>query len=270
MPDDINSPDVAGIIRARAQLNGASPEYIARLFQIESGGNPNVTTGSNRGLGQFGPQEEAKYGITDANRTSADAQSAAVTREAADHAAILRKTLGRDPTPGEMYLTHQQGMAGGPALLSANPDMPAWQAIRPYYKNDAIAKRAITGNVPGDHPMSKAGADNITAQAFRDMWVQKFERGLPGSVAPTAPAVGGNPAVAPVASAGPAQTGQVPVAPENVAGGDDELLRTLQTLSAPTAQRQSAMPPMTINFPQPPGLQRARALALAMGRERIA
>ena len=68
---------------------------------------------------------------------------------ASGHCTVLSRALGRDPTPGELYLTHQQGIAGGPALL-AGGDRPAWQVIRPYYKSDAIAKQAITGNLPQD------------------------------------------------------------------------------------------------------------------------
>ncbi len=269
MADDSIPPEAA-LIRARAAIN---PGYVARLFQIESGGNPNAVTGSNRGLGQFGPQEEAKYGLSDANRTSPQAQADAVHREAIEHAAALRRVLGRDPTPGEQYLTHQQGIAGGPALLNADPTMPAWQAIRPFYKNDAIARLAITGNIPGNHPLRGTDPDKITAGDFRNLWVSKFEQGLAGAgrapmgvVAPQMPSASPAPTSGAV---GPSQTGQVPVAPENAALGNDPLLQTLQRLSTPPPQ-QAATPPMTINFPQPQGLQLARAIARATGREKIA
>ena len=123
--------------------------YTARLFQLESGGDPNAATGSHRGLSQMGPAQERQFGITDANRLDPAAQAAAVDRVRALHGPVLSRALGRDPTPGELYLTHQQGIAGGPALL-AGGDRPAWQVIRPYYKSDAIAKQAITGNLPQD------------------------------------------------------------------------------------------------------------------------
>ena len=129
----------------------APDPYTARLFQIESGGNPNAVSGSNQGLGQFGPGEQAKYGITDP--TNPQQQISAVAQERADQTPMLASKLGRDPTPGELYLTHQQGVAGGPALLTADPSLPAWQAIRPYYKSDAVAQRAITGNIPKGSPL---------------------------------------------------------------------------------------------------------------------
>lgn len=174
--------------------------FVARLFKIESGGNPYAVTGSNRGLGQFGPAEERQYGISDANRSDPNAQAAAVQRETERFRPILAQKLGRDPTPGELYLMHQQGIAGGPALLSADPNTPAWQAIRPYYGSDAIAQKAIGGNIPTGSPLSSADPAQITAGDFSKYWVSKFEGGnpdyasfntaalTPGSQAPPLPA----------------------------------------------------------------------------------
>ena len=115
--------------------------YTDRLFQIESGGNTQAVTGSNRGLGQFGPREMATFGITD--WTNPDQQRRAVAIEAQVNAGPLSRVLGRQPTAGELYLAHQQGQAGAIAILS-HPELPAWQAIRPYYASDRIAKQAIT------------------------------------------------------------------------------------------------------------------------------
>ena len=42
-------------------------------------------------------------------------------RNAEDNAAYFTKSMGRAPTPAELYLMHQQGIAGGPALLKADP-----------------------------------------------------------------------------------------------------------------------------------------------------
>ncbi len=153
--------------------------YIQRLFQIESGGNPYAVTGSNRGLGQFGPREEAQYGINGQNRADPQAQARAVAMEASQHGPALARVLGRDPTPAELYLAHQQGLAGASALLS-NPDLPAWQAIRPYYGSDAVAQKAITGNVYG-----VPNAGNMTAKQFADYWTNKFQGGAAPEDIPT-------------------------------------------------------------------------------------
>lgn len=214
------------------------PGYIPRLFQIESGGNPYAVTGSNRGLGQFGPQEEAQYGITDANRADPDAQAQAVTQEAMRHAQVLGKVLGRPPTAGELYLAHQQGIAGGPALLSADPSQPAWQAIRPFYRSDAIAQKAISGNIPSDNPLSRADVGSVTAGDFRNLWINKFEHGM-GAAAPTmmagqgAPAQAQSPPLAMSLSPGAGQSASAPGTP----GFDPQ-----QATAALLARQQQARP----------------------------
>jgi hypothetical protein len=215
------------------------PGYVDRLFHIESGGNPNSVTGSNRGLGQFGPQEEARYGITDGNRGSYDAQAAAVAREAAEHSAVLQRALGRPPTASELYLTHQQGQAGGPALLTASPDQPAWMAIRPYYKSDAIAQKAISGNIPSDHPLYRTDVNQISAGDFRNLWTSKFEggKGSGHTAVAAAPAAGGT----------AASGGGVPVA-----SADASSLTQDQTNALAQAQRQFEETPLQPAAPMQP------------------
>jgi hypothetical protein len=167
--------------------------YTQRLFQIESGGNPYSVTGSNRGLGQFGPQEERMYGITGANRADPQAQADAVARERQHHTSILADALGRDPSPGELYIMHQQGIAGGPALLTADPNTPAWKTVRPYYNSDYMAKKAITGNIPSNNPLYGMPADNIATGAFTGLWKDKFEGGMQGGYMPPTQAASGSP-----------------------------------------------------------------------------
>lgn len=262
----------ANVIRARLAID---PGYIDRLIKIESGGNPNAVTGSNRGLGQFGPEEERKYGITPANRTDPAIQRAAIERETQEHSAMLRRTLGRDPTPGETYLSHQQGIAGGPALLSADPATPAWQVIRPFYKSDRMAQLAVSGNIPSDNPYYREDPTKLSAGDFRNLWINKFERGIPGASglptgaqgAPTPPQPTGG---LPAGAAGPSQDGTVPVAAANAAGPEDQLLKALQAMSSPGGAQQQIQPQLQqINVPQPPGLDRARALARIMGTEKV-
>jgi hypothetical protein len=158
---------------------------MARLFTIESGGNPYARTGSNRGLGQFGPREEAQYGINDSNRTDPNVQKAAVLAEAENNRAKLAAVLGREPTAADYYLAHQQGAAGAPALFS-HPDMPAWQAIRQYYPSDAIAQRAITGNIPTGSPLYGRNVNDIKSSDFTNYWNAKFN-GIPAAAPPILP-----------------------------------------------------------------------------------
>jgi hypothetical protein len=167
--------------------------YINRTFQIESGGNPYAVTGSNRGLSQFGPEEESRYGINDTNRYTPGAQARGLQLEARDNTAKLERVLGRTPEPWEYYLAHQQGGAGGPALLSAlaaDPNQPAWEAIRPYYRSDRIAKQAITGNVYDN--LKGVSADNISVADFTNYWRDKFNSGRSNVTASGAGGSGGS------------------------------------------------------------------------------
>jgi hypothetical protein len=151
-----------------------SPEleaYLPRFIQIESGGNPNARTGSYSGLLQMGPDEIAKYGGNGLEQGK---------QLLADRAAELSKALGRDPTPAELYLAHQQGMGGAQAHL-ANPDAPAWQNMagtaEGRRKGEGWAKQAIWGNVPDTlKAQYPGGVDSLTSRQFMDLWRSKVER----------------------------------------------------------------------------------------------
>lgn len=143
-----------------------SEAYLKRLFAVESGNNPNAITGSNYGLAQFGYADIKQFGLS--NPFDPAQARLATILEAQKNAPILSGILGRSVSPGELYLSHQQGLAGASALFK-NPDMPAWQAIRPYYGSDAIAQKAITGNL---------GSVDMSSKQFTDMWVKKFEGGM--------------------------------------------------------------------------------------------
>ncbi len=158
-----------------------SPEleaYLPRFIQIESGGNPNARTGSYSGLLQMGPDEIAKYGGNGLEQGK---------QLLADRAAELEKTLGRPPTPTELYMAHQQGMGGVQAHM-ANPDAPAWQNMagtgEGRRKGEAWAKQAIWGNVPSDVRANyPGGVDSLTSKQFMDLWQQKVERIKPSPTA---------------------------------------------------------------------------------------
>jgi hypothetical protein len=157
-------------------------DFINRLIQIESGGNTRAVTGSYRGLGQFGRDLERRYGITDENWTDEGVQRRALGQHVTWLRGELTRRLGREPTQGEIYLAHQQGIAGGPALLGGG-SRPAWEAIRQYYGSDDIAQRAIMGNIPSGHPLSTRDVRSITADEFSRLWTDRF--GAPSTTAPS-------------------------------------------------------------------------------------
>lgn len=263
------------------------PSYTSRLFQIESGGDPNApATGSNRGMGQFSPDLERKYGINDQNRTDPNAQSSAVAQEVQEHAAILGRALGRAPTPGELYLAHQQGPTGAVAHLT-NPDQPAWKTIRPYYKSDAVAKQAIWGNIPDrggafHKGMFPGGVDDVTSGAFGQGWISKFENGLPGrpQVAANASSGAGGQPTAPAAVSGgmaPDGASSTPQIGAGMLSGADlsnkgpdigQLAQRAMGLMAPQQQQIAPMRPLPIAMPRglsPQVLARLQMAALGRG-----
>jgi hypothetical protein len=150
-------------------------DYISSTWKIESNYSPGARTGSNRGLGQFGPQEERLYGLNDSNRHLPEAQARALHREYQHHLPILRQALGREPQPWESYFTHQQGIGGGPALLRAHPGAPAWRVLTQFYSS-AKAKQAIEGNTLANHPLKRVPVEERTVEQFRQMWRDRFNR----------------------------------------------------------------------------------------------
>ena len=151
-----------------------SDGFIQKLIQTESGGNPNARTGSYRGLGQFGRAEEQRYGINDSNWNNPEVATNAIKKHMVWLTQQFQEKMGRMPTPGELYLAHQQGASGAPALLN-NPDQPAWKVIRPYYKSDEMAKLAITGNIPNGHYLKKQPIDSVSAKDFANLWTSRFD-----------------------------------------------------------------------------------------------
>lgn len=154
------------------------PGYANATFGIESGGNPNAQTGSYRGLGQWSPTLEKRYGINDANRNDPAAQTRALSMENGENHDALTRALGHEPTPSDYYLAHQQGVGGAVAHLS-QPNLAAWQnmasTIEGREKGASWAKQAIWGNMT---PQMKAqfpgGVETVTSGDFARMWAQRF------------------------------------------------------------------------------------------------
>ena len=154
--------------------------YPGRAIQVESGGDPNAPSpgGGYRGLGQWSPQLERRYGINDSNRSSPVAQANALLQEAAENRDPLMRVLGREPRGFEYYLAHQQGLGGAMAHLG-NPDKPAWQNMASteegLRRGEQWAKLAIWGNMT---PQMKAqfpgGVDTVTSKDFVAGWAQRW------------------------------------------------------------------------------------------------
>lgn len=183
-PSDAPPAPGAGV-NTDADRNG----FIDRLIQLESGGRPRAysPSGRHRGLGQFSQDLERRYGINDANFDDPAVQRRAISQHSEYLRGRLRTALNREPTDGEVYLAHQQGEGGGPALLAAG-DAPAWRAIRRFYRTDRMAQEAVYQNIPRGNPLGQRQPDQIPASEFAALWTNRFNRTAP----PAAPAVAEN------------------------------------------------------------------------------
>lgn len=144
---------------------------MVKIAQTESSLNPNAAhpQSSARGLYQFmtapgGSWQEYGRG---GNPLDPAANADAGMRYTKDNIAHLKSAIGRDPSPGEVYLAHQQGRAGAAALLS-NPSAPAVDVIRKFYRNPETARSAITLN---------GGTPDMTAAQFAAKWTGRFDGG---------------------------------------------------------------------------------------------
>ncbi|WP_442864637.1 transglycosylase SLT domain-containing protein [Agrobacterium sp. LMR679] len=100
------------MIADAAVRNGVDPHALTEVAGIESSFNPYARNknSSAGGLFQFVDGTAKQYGLRDRfDPAQASDAAARLMRDNRDH---LRKTLGREPNAGELYLAHQQGAGG--------------------------------------------------------------------------------------------------------------------------------------------------------------
>lgn len=182
---------------APAQL-GISPQggefdidrYKAGVKAIESHGNPNAVSPTGyKGLYQFGPAEWAQYGAKYGTITNPIAQEKAMVDYTNDHYRQLTVSLGRAPTPGELYLAHQQGVAGATQLIQ-NPSTPAGDLV------------------PAANIRANGGDPNAPASQFVQKWETRFATASGGAIPATAEAA---------AIQAPPSANGIPFTPQQVA-----------------------------------------------------
>lgn len=173
---------------ARADLAadraGIDATVLRRIVKIESGGNPNATRGSYKGLGQLSDEEFQKHGGGDIY--NADHNLRATANKIAAESARFEQQYGRPASATDIYMVHQQG-AGGYAAHLANPDAPAWQnmasTLEGRRKGDGWARAAIWGNIPDqDKANFPGGVDSVTSAQFVSLWQRRVDgagSGLP-------------------------------------------------------------------------------------------
>lgn len=228
MAGNVPNSDLIDAVRASATRLGISPHDLLTAMSYETGGklSPSMYGGAggrHLGLIQFGPSEQAKYGV----RPDQSAPEQVVAAE------NFLRDRGLKPGMGllDIYSTIN---AGRPGL---------------YNRSDAN-----NGGAPGNvaDKVASMGAHRMRASA------------LLGGEAPALPqAASAATVAAPAEASAPLSLAPAAVAPDPLEG----LLATMtKTAQAANADPGIQAPALTINFPMPPGLARARAAVLAMNK----
>lgn len=256
---------VADIIRRKAREYGVDPITALAFAQIESGLNPGAVSpsGGHRGLYQFSGDWWSRYG-NGKSISDPEANADAFMRYYKESLVpATSKALGRNATPGELYLAHQQGLAGGPALL-AGGDQPAADALAVAYGGGpeglrrAVAAIKANGGDPSAPASQFAGMWNKRLAAAGRMFDQGYDAGSAPISTPSQPAMM-------VANAVPADVVAATTPPAAAASAADDKrkkdpweelsraglgLSLLGAAPAPAAAPQMAMAPPQIYRPQ--------------------
>lgn len=163
---------VAGIVAKAAARRGVNPDIALAIAHIESGLDPNAKAGSSSagGLFQFTDGTAARYGLT--NKFDAIANADAGARLTKDNIEGLRRDLGREPTPGEIYLAHFGGYGVAEKLGQASADTPTSTIFSPQAiaANRSILAGKTAGQVRDWADRKMADAIKATGGTSRPEW----------------------------------------------------------------------------------------------------
>lgn len=180
-------PAIRQAVEKVAARYGVDPLALSVITLAESSGNPNLD-GTFKGLVQISADIIRRYGVT--NPFDPEQNLTAGVRNIKDHVLPrMAKAMGvpetRVPTIA-VYLGHQQGMIGGPALMAAamkNDSRPAWKVLQEAVNreiasyggtgrmSDKSAQAAIRSNIPAEYPGDKS---TISAVQFVNAWKNRL------------------------------------------------------------------------------------------------
>ena len=134
---------------------GLPEGFLNRTAKLESSHDPNAENprSTAKGLFQFIDSTAKQYNVDPFDPESATDGAA---RLASDNKKVLEERLGREVTPGELYLSHQQGGTGAYKLLR-NPNALA---------KDVVGLDAVVNN---------GGKEDMTAGEFASLWTGKYD-----------------------------------------------------------------------------------------------
>ena len=158
------------LITNEAQNQGVDPVHALTVAKLESdiGAAPDAAANKHTGLFQMGPDEWTAAGGKPEEHADLMAQARIGVAGLKDRQAVANKAINGNAEGWQTYLVHQQGDAGGPALLKADAGTNVIDALAPAYGGDrAKATQAIVDN---------AGTADMTAGQFRDLWRGRYAK----------------------------------------------------------------------------------------------
>lgn len=168
---------VADLIRQLAGEAGEDADTAVAIAMIESRLNPNAKNPDSSAAGLFQFIDDTWNDMGGGDKFDVRLNAERGIRLMRSNRERLRRGLGREPEPWELYLAHQQG-AGGARQLLQDPNRPAVEALRAAGVKDPAAAVRLNG-----------GGTDMTAGQFAAIWRRKFGE--------TAPALdGGGPILA--------------------------------------------------------------------------
>ena len=155
-------------------MAGMDPAHWRAIAQIESGVNPQSNRNADtqfKGMFQLGRSVWHDYGSGDIYNPMDNAIAAAKFAQA--NGAIFRGAFGRDPTPIETYIMHQQGpgfytkgqmsnIAGNPYSPKMNASLETPQSFEEGWRRNMEDKVARMGGQAGTPFQSVAGTRGYT------------------------------------------------------------------------------------------------------------
>ena len=163
-----NAGAVGQGVTAEAQHQGVDPVLALTTAKIESGMGSRMQSPTSSASGVFGMMPSTFSENGGSNPGDVTQQISAGVKNLASSSTIANDTVGGNAAPWQVYLVHQQGAAGGPALLKAAAGESAVAALTAAYGGNAtLATKAITGN---------GGTADMTVGDFRGLVQSNFER----------------------------------------------------------------------------------------------
>lgn len=149
----VNLPknNVGKALHEASTKHNLDPGLVGQIAKIESNYNPNAKNprSSARGLGQFINSTARRYGLKNDGTDSVEAQATALAAYTRDNISGFKAKVGRDPSPGEVYLAHFAGLGRAIAIgrAPANARISSILSQKAINANKSILQGKTVGQV---------------------------------------------------------------------------------------------------------------------------